>query len=84
MTTPLPAPLTGVRIVEFEGIGPGPLAAHMLARPKPAMTRSYCWSHCRTELRLAKVVLPRFECPDYGRVGRPSPTNSWTCYNHRL
>lgn len=31
MTTPLPAPLTGVRIVEFEGIGPGPLAAYMLA-----------------------------------------------------
>jgi alpha-methylacyl-CoA racemase len=31
MTTPLKAPLTGVRIVEFEGIGPGPLAARMLA-----------------------------------------------------
>ena len=24
-------PLTGIRIVEFEGIGPGPLAARMLA-----------------------------------------------------
>lgn len=31
MTTPLSAPLTGIRIVEFEGIGPGPLAARMLA-----------------------------------------------------
>ena len=31
MTAPLNAPLTGVRIVEFEGIGPGPLAARMLA-----------------------------------------------------
>ena len=31
MTTPLSAPLTGVRIVEFEGIGPGPLAGRMLA-----------------------------------------------------
>ncbi|MEX1167846.1 MAG: CaiB/BaiF CoA-transferase family protein [Hydrogenophaga sp.] len=30
MTAPLNAPLTGVRIVEFEGIGPGPLAARML------------------------------------------------------
>lgn len=31
-TTPgLPPPLQGVRILEFEGIGPGPLAAHMLA-----------------------------------------------------
>ena len=31
MTAPLNAPLTGVRIVEFEGIGPGPLAGRMLA-----------------------------------------------------
>ncbi len=31
MTAPLNAPLAGVRIVEFEGIGPGPLAARMLA-----------------------------------------------------
>ena len=31
MTTPLNAPLAGVRIVEFEGIGPGPLAGRMLA-----------------------------------------------------
>ncbi len=31
MTAPVHAPLTGVRIVEFEGIGPGPLAARMLA-----------------------------------------------------
>ncbi|MDO9316187.1 MAG: CaiB/BaiF CoA-transferase family protein [Burkholderiaceae bacterium] len=28
--TPLQAPLNGVRIVEFEGIGPGPLAGQML------------------------------------------------------
>jgi alpha-methylacyl-CoA racemase len=28
--TPLQAPLSGVRIVEFEGIGPGPLAGQML------------------------------------------------------
>ena len=31
MTARLHAPLAGVRIVEFEGIGPGPLAARMLA-----------------------------------------------------
>lgn len=31
MSAPLAAPLAGVRIVEFEGIGPGPLAARMLA-----------------------------------------------------
>ena len=31
MTAALNAPLTGIRIVEFEGIGPGPLAARMLA-----------------------------------------------------
>ena len=31
MTAALNAPLAGVRIVEFEGIGPGPLAARMLA-----------------------------------------------------
>lgn len=31
MKTPLHAPLTGVRIVEFEGIGPGPLASRTLA-----------------------------------------------------
>ena len=28
---PLPPPLAGVRVVEFEGIGPGPLAGRMLA-----------------------------------------------------
>lgn len=27
----IPTPLRGVRVLEFEGIGPGPLAAHMLA-----------------------------------------------------
>lgn len=31
MSAPLHAPLAGVRIIEFEGIGPGPLAARMLA-----------------------------------------------------
>lgn len=31
MSTALSSPLRGVRIVEFEGIGPGPLAARMLA-----------------------------------------------------
>ena len=31
MSAPLTLPLTGIRIVEFEGIGPGPLAARMLA-----------------------------------------------------
>lgn len=31
MTHPLATPLAGVRIVEFEGIGPGPLAGRMLA-----------------------------------------------------
>jgi alpha-methylacyl-CoA racemase len=31
MSTPVNAPLKGVRIVEFEGIGPGPLAGRMLA-----------------------------------------------------
>ena len=31
MTAALNAPLTGIRIVEFEGIGPGPLAGRMLA-----------------------------------------------------
>ncbi len=31
MATPLHSPLAGVRIVEFEGIGPGPLAGRMLA-----------------------------------------------------
>ena len=28
MSAPLSSPLAGIRIVEFEGIGPGPLAAH--------------------------------------------------------
>ena len=32
------APLTGVRVVEFEGIGPGPLAARMLADMGAAVT----------------------------------------------
>ena len=32
MTAALNAPLEGIRIVEFEGIGPGPLAGRMLAR----------------------------------------------------
>lgn len=31
MSLHLNAPLTGVRVIEFEGIGPGPLAARMLA-----------------------------------------------------
>ena len=31
MSAPLSSPLAGIRIVEFEGIGPGPLAARMLA-----------------------------------------------------
>jgi alpha-methylacyl-CoA racemase len=31
MKAPLNAPLAGVRVIEFEGIGPGPLAARMLA-----------------------------------------------------
>ena len=31
MSAPLTLPLTGIRIVEFEGIGPGPLAGRMLA-----------------------------------------------------
>lgn len=31
MSGPLSSPLAGIRIVEFEGIGPGPLAARMLA-----------------------------------------------------
>jgi len=31
MSGPLASPLAGIRIVEFEGIGPGPLAARMLA-----------------------------------------------------
>lgn len=31
MSARLNAPLTGVRVIEFEGIGPGPLAARMLA-----------------------------------------------------
>ena len=31
LTSPLALPLTGVRVIEFEGIGPGPLAGRMLA-----------------------------------------------------
>jgi alpha-methylacyl-CoA racemase len=31
MSAPLDAPLTGVHVIEFEGIGPGPLAGRMLA-----------------------------------------------------
>jgi alpha-methylacyl-CoA racemase len=31
MSAPLSSPLAGIRVVEFEGIGPGPLAARMLA-----------------------------------------------------
>src|SRR5262245_8241706 len=31
MHSTIGAPLKGIRIVEFEGIGPGPTAAHMLA-----------------------------------------------------
>ena len=32
-------PLKGVRVVEFEGIGPGPLAGRMLADPATAFSR---------------------------------------------
>ena len=40
MTTTAPAvlPLRGLRIVEFEGLGPGPLAGHMLAQAGAEVT----------------------------------------------
>jgi alpha-methylacyl-CoA racemase len=37
-TSPVTLPLTGLKIVEFEGLGPGPLAGHMLAQAGAEVT----------------------------------------------
>ena len=37
-TSPAALPLTGLKIVEFEGLGPGPLAGHMLAQAGAELT----------------------------------------------
>ncbi len=59
-------PLIGIRIVEFEGIGPGPLAAHMLAdmgaevttiaRPGPAVVSERLGGTGENPLRRGKRV----------------------------
>lgn len=62
----LPMPLHGVRVVEFEGIGPGPLAARMLAdmgaevialtRAEPAAAAQRLGGAAENPLRRGKTV----------------------------
>lgn len=62
------APLTGIRIVEFEGIGPGPLAGRMLAdmgaevtviaRPQKGAVSERLGGTHDNPLRIGKIVLP--------------------------
>ena len=68
MTAPLNAPLAGVRIVEFEGIGPGPLAARMLAdmgaevtvivRPQQSAIAAQLGGGGDNPLQAGKTVVP--------------------------
>jgi len=61
-------PLTGVRVIEFEGIGPGPLAGRMLAdmgadvtvitRPQPGAVTARLGGAGDNPLRRGKRVLP--------------------------
>lgn len=61
------APLSGVRVVEFEGIGPGPLAAQMLAdmgadvtvvvRPKPGAVSERLGGKAGNPMRRGKTVV---------------------------
>ncbi len=73
--TPLQAPLNGVRIVEFEGIGPGPLAGQMLvgmgadvtvvARPQRGALIDHLGGTGDNPMRLGKhVVLLDLKRPD--------------------
>lgn len=67
MSTPLNAPLLGVRIVELEGIGPGPLAARMLAdmgahvtviaRPQQVAVAAQLGGNTENPMRRGKTVL---------------------------
>ncbi|TAM24032.1 MAG: CoA transferase [Rhodanobacter sp.] len=68
MSAPLASPLAGVRIVEFEGIGPGPLAARMLAdmgaevtviaRPQQGAVAAQLGGSGDNPLRRGKTVVP--------------------------
>lgn len=68
MTPPMVPPLTGVRIVEFEGIGPGPLAGRMLAdmgaevtviaRPQQGAVTAQLGGGGDNPLRRGKTVVP--------------------------
>ncbi|MBL0296600.1 MAG: CoA transferase [Betaproteobacteria bacterium] len=73
--TPLQAPLNGVRIVEFEGIGPGPLAGQMLvgmgadltviARPQRGALNDHLGGQGDNPMRRGKhVVLLDLKQPD--------------------
>ncbi|WP_454764651.1 CaiB/BaiF CoA transferase family protein [Cupriavidus campinensis] len=68
MTLPLKLPLNGVRIVEFEGIGPGPLAGRMLAdmgatviviaRKQRAAVAAQLGGDKESPLRRGKTIVP--------------------------
>jgi alpha-methylacyl-CoA racemase len=68
MSEGLGAPLAGVRVIEFEGIGPGPLAGRMLAdmgaevtvitRLEPGEVQAQLGGSDENPLRRGKTVLP--------------------------
>lgn len=67
MSAPINLPLSGVRIVEFEGIGPGPLAGRMLAdmgaevtvlaRPQPGAVTEKLGGSGDNPMRRGKTVV---------------------------
>lgn len=68
MSVSINLPLRGVRIVEFEGIGPGPLAGRMLAdmgaevtvlaRPQPGAVTEKLGGSGENPMRRGKTVIP--------------------------
>ncbi|MGH6617417.1 CaiB/BaiF CoA transferase family protein [Sphingomonas sp.] len=65
---PIHLPLAGIRIVEFEGIGPGPVAGRILAgmgadvtaivRPSPVAVAELLGGSVENPLRLGKKIVP--------------------------